>query len=197
MISKIFIASRNKGKIKEIKNYLDGLDISFSSLLDTPRIENIEETGKTFEENALIKGRSVYNEVKIPVLADDSGLEVDCLKGEPGILSARYAGKNSDDKKNCEKLLKNLEEVTGAGRSAKFKCILVYLDEGGPKYFEGVCKGIIIEETRGQNGFGYDPIFVPDGFSKTFAELDFETKSRISHRGIALKKLREYLTANN
>jgi len=195
LTNKIFIASRNRGKIREIENSLTGLNISFSSLLDISDIQDIKETGKTFEENALIKAQASYNKVRIPVLADDSGLEADYLKGEPGVLSARYAGEVTDDLKNCRKLLKKFHGVSSSDRKARFRCILVFLDENVPKYFEGVCNGTIIEEMRGVNGFGYDPLFVPDGFSKTFAELDLETKNKISHRGIALQKLKNFLIA--
>lgn len=190
---KICIASGNKGKIKEIELFLTGLNIQFSLLLDTPNITDIQETGKTFEENAFIKAKAVFDIVNIPVLADDSGLEVDYLLGAPGVYSARYAGQNSGDKQNCEKLLKELEGIEHQNRSARFRCKLLLYNGMDKNYFDGVCEGYITTYPRGNNGFGYDPLFLPDGYSETFAELDPETKNKISHRGKAFIKLREYL----
>src|SRR4030095_1389645 len=127
-MQKLFIASRNKGKIKEIEHYLKGLKIEFSSLINTPNIPDIPETGNTFEENAFIKVKAVFDSVKIPVLADDSGLEVDHLHGAPGVCSARYAGENSTDTENCEKLLSELKGVEQIKRNARFKCCLILYD---------------------------------------------------------------------
>jgi len=192
-MQKLFIASRNKGKIKEIEHYLKGLNIEFSSLITTPNIPDIPETGKTFEENAFIKAKTVFDVVNIPVLADDSGLEVDHLHGAPGVHSARYAGEDSTDSENCQKLLRELEGVQQIKRGARFRCCLLLYDGVNKNYFEGISKGHIITAPRGEGGFGYDPLFLPEGYSKTFAELDMETKNRISHRGKALKKLKEFL----
>jgi XTP/dITP diphosphohydrolase len=193
-MKKIFIASKNKGKIKEIKYSLDGLGFEFFSLLDTPDVADIAETGNTFEENAWLKAKAVYELARIPVVADDSGLEVDVLNGEPGVFSARYAGENATDNDNCSKLLSKLEEIEYEKRTAHFKCVIIYYDGFNKNVFEGKCSGHIITYQRGENGFGYDPLFMPDGYSLTFAELDPETKNTISHRGRALKLLIEYLT---
>jgi XTP/dITP diphosphohydrolase len=196
MFNKIFIASKNKGKIKEIKSILGGLDIEFQSLLDKPEIPDVEETGKTFEQNALIKAKAVYEKVNVPVLADDSGLEVDYLNGAPGVYSARYAGNNATDKQNCEKLLSELSLVPADKRGAEFRCVLSLVEGNNVNYFEGVCRGKITDSLRGNGGFGYDPLFIPAGYTQTFAELDLDTKNKISHRGISLGKLKDFLREN-
>jgi len=193
-MKKILIASKNKGKINEIKYCLKGLDIELFSLLDKPDIHEIAETGKTFEENAWLKAEQVYKLTGVPVIADDSGLEVDFLNGEPGVFSARYAGENATDDDNCTKLLTKLSNVEFEYRKANFRCAIVYYDGINKNIFKGICNGHIITQLRGENGFGYDPLFVPDGYSLTFAELDPETKNKISHRGKALKKMVEYLS---
>jgi XTP/dITP diphosphohydrolase len=192
-MKKIFIASKNKGKISEIKTYLRGMDYEVFSFLDSPEIPDIEETGNTFEENALLKARSVFNAVRIPVLADDSGLEVDYLKGAPGIYSARYSGKNATDNDNNEKLLSELKDIEYHQRTAAFKCVICLFDGLNERYFEGVCEGSIITSKKGEKGFGYDPLFVPKGYTETFAELGIEVKNKISHRGKALLSLKKFL----
>lgn len=189
---KLCIASSNPGKVKEIKQCLAGLDIELFSLLDIENYPEIEETGSTFEENAFIKAKAVYETFKMPVIADDSGLEVDFLNGAPGIYSARYSGTSATDEKNRNKLLDELKS-TEDNRGARFRCVIVLYDGFNKKSFTGECRGRIIHEPRGSGGFGYDPLFVPDGFDKTFAELDPDTKNSISHRGRALKKLADFL----
>ena len=196
-MNKLFIASKNKGKINEIKSVLSGLGIEFFSLLDTPDIPDIEETGTTFEENASIKAQSVFDIVKIPVLADDSGLAVEYLNGSPGIYSARYAGENASDFDNCSKLLSELENAAYDERKASFICVIIMYDGINKRVFEGTCGGHIITYLRGENGFGYDPLFIPDNYSKTFAELDLDTKNNISHRGKALASLKKFLELEN
>lgn len=193
-MKKLFIASKNKGKIDEIKEILSGMMFEFKSLLELNEYDVIEETGKTFEENALIKAQKVFEYTRTLTLADDSGLEVDALNGEPGVYSARYAGENATDEKNCGLLLDKMKNVLHEKRKAHFKCVIaLYNGNNNSNLFKGLCEGKIILEKRGMNGFGYDPLFVPDGFDRTFAELDSETKNRISHRGKALAKLRDYL----
>ncbi len=192
-MKKIFIASKNKGKIAEIKIYLSEFGYEIFSLLDMPDFQDIEETGKSFEENALLKAKTIFNIVKIPVLADDSGLEVDHIKGKPGIYSARYSGKNASDKSNNEKLLSELINVEFNERTARFRCVLCLYDGVSERYFEGVCEGNIINSPRGDDGFGYDPLFIPKGYSQTFAELGMDMKNKISHRGKALISLRKFL----
>ncbi len=193
MIKKLFIASKNAGKIKEIRAILDGAGIELFSLVDAPDIPEIEETGTTFEENAFLKANAVYDIVKIPVLADDSGLEVDFLDGAPGIYSARYSGTGANDLKNNEKLLAELEEVEFSRRTARFRCVIAMFDGVSGRSFEGTCEGHVISYIKGTNGFGYDPLFMPNGYDQTFAELGEAVKNRISHRGKALNNLREFL----
>jgi XTP/dITP diphosphohydrolase len=190
----IVIASKNQGKIKEIKDFLFGLNIEFFSIDDFPDLPVIVEDGKTFEDNALKKAKIIYEHTKITTLADDSGLEVPYLQNHPGVHSSRYSGDKASDRDNCEKLLKELKGVEMDHRAARFKCILVFHNSlYNDLLFEGKCKGYIIEEMKGENGFGYDPIFVPEGYNKTFAELDLVTKNKISHRGRALTSLRYFL----
>lgn len=192
-MKKIIIASKNKGKINEIKNFLLPLQYEVFSLLDIPGIDDIPETGSTFEENALLKAKAVYNKVMIPVLSDDSGLMVDYLNGEPGVYSARYAGNNSTDEKNTELLLKNLSGVKENNRKAQFKCIMVFYDGVNERTFEGTCYGRISYEQKGNNGFGYDPVFIPEGYEKTFSELPLEIKNKVSHRVNALRSFVKFI----
>ncbi len=189
----IVIASKNEGKIKEIKNFLHGLDVEIVSLIDFPDISGIIEDGRTFEENAMKKARIVFDHTKMTTLADDSGLEVRYLSGEPGVHSARFSGEKATDQQNNEKLLDLLKDVPMEERKARFKCVLVlYNSLYNNIVFEGKCNGYVIDEPRGEFGFGYDPIFVPEGQTKTLGELDLVTKNKISHRGKALGSLRGY-----
>jgi XTP/dITP diphosphohydrolase len=196
----IVIATGNAGKVKEFKEMFAGLGVSVTSLADhADPIPDIAETGATFYENAKIKADWVYQYMQqirgadgggVWSLADDSGLEVDALGGAPGVLSARYSGEGASAVKNNEKLLNALRNVPEGKRAARFKCVLV-LKIGIDKYIssEGVCEGRIIYETVGGNGFGYDPLFVPNGFDKTMAQLSSDEKNKISHRGAALRNL--------
>jgi XTP/dITP diphosphohydrolase len=190
---KLILATKNKGKVYEIKEYLNDLALEISSLADVHGYPEIEESGSTFEANAWLKAKQVFSDFKIMTLADDSGLEVDSLSGKPGVYSARYSGENATDLSNCEKLLKEMGAVKYEKRTARFKCVMVLYDGLTKKTFEGVCEGHILTEMRGTDGFGYDPLFVPLGFTKTYAELDLETKNKISHRGKALKLVKDYL----
>lgn len=198
-MKKLFIASKNQGKITEIKSYLKDMEYEVFSLLDTHKIPDIKETGTTFEENALIKAKAVYNIVKIPVLADDSGLEVDFLNGAPGVYSARFAGEtagtvvSATDEKNNAKLLAELGDIALNERTARFKCVIVLYDGVSERYFDGICEGIINTAPKGDKGFGYDPLFIPNGFSETYAELGLNVKNKISHRGKALLSLKKFL----
>ena len=164
------------------------------SLEDFPEMPSWQEDGESFTENAIIKAKIVAKYTGKYTVADDSGLEVEALGGMPGIYSARYAGENSDDKANNKKLLKELEKIPFDKRSAMFRCVLVLMSPDG-KYClaEGVLKGKIINEPRGKNGFGYDPIFFIPDFKKTMAELSLKEKNQISHRALACKKLKEIL----
>jgi XTP/dITP diphosphohydrolase len=192
-MKKIFIASKNKGKIEEIRSYLTGFGFEIFSLLDSPEIPDVAETGSSFEENALLKAKAVYNVVKIPVLADDSGLEVDALGGSPGIYSARFSGAGATDEKNNLKLLDELKNVPTENRTARFICVLVLYDGMNSRYFDGACEGKIAFSPAGNNGFGYDPLFIPAGYEQSFGELGNSVKSKISHRAKALLSLKKFL----
>lgn len=188
---KICFASHNKNKVAEIARLLPQ-SIEVVGLDDLSFTEEIEETGTTLEENSRIKAKVIHERFQIPVFADDSGLLVSALNGEPGVFSARYAGPQKDDKQNMDLLLKNLAETQD--RSASFQTVITYIDqEGSEKQFKGIIEGEITSEKRGNQGFGYDPIFQPKGFQKTFAELGADEKNRISHRGKAVKQLIDYL----
>lgn len=187
---KLIFASHNNYKFNEVKKILPP-HIELLSLTDVDFFTEIEETENTLEGNALLKANTIYKELNLNCFADDSGLLVDALNGEPGVYSARYAGSQKNDNDNIEKLLAKLTNSTN--RKAHFKTVMALVINGNAFLFEGIIKGAITHEKRGTNGFGYDPIFVPDGYSQTFAEMNTETKNSISHRGIALKKLMVFL----
>ncbi|MGN0695426.1 MAG: RdgB/HAM1 family non-canonical purine NTP pyrophosphatase [Oscillospiraceae bacterium] len=185
---KIVLASGNKNKLREIREILEPLGYEVLSEKEAGAETDVEENGSTFEENAEIKARAIYDMLHVPVIADDSGLTVDYLNGAPGIYSARYA----EEGKRCAKLLSELEGVPDEKRGASFVCAICYMDEKGEAhFFRGECHGRIGYEKRGENGFGYDPIFLFG--DKTFAELSAEEKNRVSHRAKALEKLRDHL----
>ncbi|QBZ98379.1 non-canonical purine NTP diphosphatase [Flavobacterium sangjuense] len=186
----LVFASNNKNKIKEIQLLLPQ-SIQILSLEDIGCIEEIPETADTIEGNAILKANYVTQKFGYNCFADDTGLEVEALNGEPGVYSARYAGEQKDANDNMDKLLLNLKNKSN--RSAQFKTVITLNLNGKQTLFTGIIKGKIIEEKNGTNGFGYDPIFVADGYDKTFAELTIEEKSTISHRGLAVKKLVEFL----
>jgi len=192
MMIKIIFASDNKGKIAEVRKILGELGIPILSLHDINFEGDIEETGNSFEENAKIKAIEIFNNYNFPTIADDSGLVVEQLNGEPGIYSARYAGIDSDDAANNIKLLENLSSKLEPHR-AKFVCSAVYYSGEETYTAVGEVNGKIISKARGINGFGYDPLFVPDGYSKTMAELDPEIKNSISHRFKAFDQLKKHL----
>ncbi|MEX1137044.1 MAG: RdgB/HAM1 family non-canonical purine NTP pyrophosphatase, partial [Balneolales bacterium] len=188
------LASKNKGKIAEMRQLLESLDIELRSAFDYPELTDIRETGATMKENALIKARETFRITEGPSLADDSGLEVDALNLQPGVYSARYAGPDASDAQNVGKLLRELNAYQSAeSRKARFKCVLAYMDQNGARCFEGVCEGHIANSRRGSSGFGYDPVFIPEGYDITFAEMGAEEKNKISHRGKALAKFREFM----
>lgn len=191
---KIVFASGNLGKVREIREMLSGMNIELASLKDYPDIPEIVEDGKTFLENALKKARTVSERTGRAVLADDSGLQVDALGGEPGIYSARYAGEGASDDDNINLLLEKLKEVPPEKRTASFCCVLVlYNTDGTYESFESRWPGRIIDDRRGDNGFGYDPVFYVPELNKTAAELPPEIKNRISHRGQSFLKLKQFL----
>jgi XTP/dITP diphosphohydrolase len=192
-MKKIILATRNKHKILEIKTILGDLPLEILTLNDFPDVPTLREDGETFQDNSLQKAQAVYQHTKIAALADDSGLEVFYLNGRPGVISARYAGDGASDEMNNEKLLGQMRGVAPRRRKAQFRAVLTLLDKGGVEVTEGICPGTLAESGRGTNGFGYDPIFIPDGFSRTYAELTAEEKNKISHRARALAALREVL----
>lgn len=171
-----------------------GLSINLSSLRDLGDMEEIPETGKTLAENALQKAKAGFGRHNINCFADDTGLEVEALGGAPGVFSARYAGPQCNPKDNIERLLKELKGVEN--RRARFRTIIALILDGKEYYFEGEVRGEIIEELRGEDGFGYDPIFLPEGSNLTFAEMEEQAKNSISHRGRATQKLVEFLKDN-
>ncbi|MEI6072907.1 MAG: RdgB/HAM1 family non-canonical purine NTP pyrophosphatase [Verrucomicrobiae bacterium] len=185
----LLVSTRNAHKTAEIRAIL-GARFAVRDLLSVPDMPDVEETGDTFEENATLKAVEASRRFEGWVIADDSGLEVDALGGAPGVLSARYAGKQSDDHANNALLLKNLEAVRGKARSARFRCVIVLAKCGEKREaFSGTVEGTILDAPQGSGGFGYDPLFVPDGHSKSFAQLGSEIKNSLSHRARALEQL--------
>lgn len=193
-MKKIIIATKNKGKLNDIKEIFKDQDLEILSFLDFDKSPDVEETGKTFEENAKLKAKACFDKYGIPSIGDDSGLVVEQLNGEPGIYSARYAGENANDFLNNEKLIKEIQKFSEPHR-AKFVCVASYYN--GEKFISayGEVNGRIITEPRGSNGFGYDPLFIPNGYDKTFGEFSLEEKNKISHRSMAFKKLYKKLVS--
>jgi XTP/dITP diphosphohydrolase len=191
----IVLATRNKKKIEEIKKIFTpmGTASRIYTLDDFPAMEEVEEDGDTFEDNAVKKARYIAGATGMSALADDSGLEVDALNGAPGVYSARYAGEDADDRANNEKLLNALKDVPGEKRGAQFVCCIALVSKSETKTFNGYVRGRIGTEPRGDNGFGYDPIFYPEGSDKTFAEMSDKDKNAISHRANALRELQQYM----
>jgi XTP/dITP diphosphohydrolase len=184
----ILFATKNKGKAYELSQILDSANVQLLLLSDFPEIPDIPETGSTFEENARIKAHAVFAHFGLPVFADDSGLSVDALHGAPGIFSSRFAGECATDQENIDKLMDSLRSVLPP-YPARFICAALYFDGNIEVSTLGEMRGHIINEKRGKNGFGYDPIFVPEGYDKTTAELSDQQKNMISHRGIAFRGL--------
>jgi non-canonical purine NTP pyrophosphatase (RdgB/HAM1 family) len=191
----LLIATGNKGKFTEIAAELSSRGVEFLSLADLPKIPECEETGPTFEENAVQKARYYATHFNILTLADDSGLEVDALGGHPGVLSARYAGTPCDDLANNAKLVRELAGISNEERTARFRCVMALVDSAGNLIgtTQGAIEGIIIDTPRGQNGFGYDPHFFVPRLNKTTAEITREEKNEISHRGQATRKMHDLL----
>ncbi len=189
-MKKIVFATNNTHKIEEVRTVLHD-KLRILSLKDISFYGEIPETAETLEGNALIKAQFIYDKFEIDCFADDTGLEVDALNGCPGVNSARYAGDDNDAQKNMQKLLSELEGKTN--RKARFRTVLALVEEGRVKCFEGIVEGEIIKEARGTKGFGYDPIFIPEGYTNTFVELGDKIKNKISHRALAINKLNDYL----
>lgn len=192
----VIIATKNSGKAKEFKKMFEPYKIEVKTLLDFPDFEDIEETGQTFEENAIIKAEAVSKQLNQMVIADDSGLIIDALNGRPGVFSARYAGVNKDDEANNEKVLSELMGLDQKDRSARFYCALAFANPGQETItVHGTCEGSILFERKGTNGFGYDPIFQVSELDKSMAEITPDDKNRISHRAKALKELEHHMKA--
>ncbi|MBL4969643.1 MULTISPECIES: XTP/dITP diphosphatase [Bacillus] len=196
IMKEAIIATHNPGKVKEFKEILEPRGYEVKSLAEIGFTDEIEETGHTFEENAILKAEAVAKAVNKMVIADDSGLSVDNLGGRPGVYSARYAGEQKDDQANIDKVLSELRGIEKEQRTARFRCALAVSIPGEEtKTVEGHVEGYIAEEPRGEYGFGYDPIFIVKDKDKTMAELTSDEKNKISHRADALKKLSKLLEA--
>ncbi|ANB56359.1 non-canonical purine NTP pyrophosphatase, RdgB/HAM1 family [Anoxybacillus sp. B7M1] len=192
MIKQVIIATKNAGKAREFEALFNEKGMQVKTLLDFPNCPDVEETGDTFAENARLKAEAMAAYFQQMVIADDSGLSIDALDGRPGVYSARYAGEEKDDQANIAKVLKELKGVPFEQRTARFHCTLAIAIPGRPTVIvEGTCEGYIAEEPKGENGFGYDPIFYVPEKNKTMAELPKEVKNKISHRADALAKLNE------
>ena len=187
---KICFATNNQHKIEEVRSAL-GPDFSLLSLIEIGCTEELPETGTTLEANALQKAKYVFDHYQIPCFADDTGLEVPALNNEPGVYSARYAGLQRSSEDNISLLLKNLENKNN--RQARFKTVMAWVELNLQHTFEGIVEGEIIKERKGKGGFGYDPVFLPKGYNKTFAEMEMHEKNSISHRAKALEKLLAFL----
>jgi len=195
--STIILATANQHKVDELRSILasHGLDVTIIPVTDVWPDYHVDETGSTFEENAMLKALAVFEYTGLAVLADDSGLEVDALQGAPGVISARYSGEHATDATNRTKLLATMADVPATERSAQFRCVLCYMDGTRTLFDEGIVRGVIASGERGDRGFGYDPIFVPDGHQRSFAELNAQEKNSMSHRGRATASLIHQLHA--
>lgn len=191
-MKKIILATTNKGKLNDVEEIFRDLDLEILSFLDFENHPEVEETGNTFLENAIIKARVAFEKYKIPSIGDDSGLEAFQLNGEPGIYSARYAGENADDEKNNLLLINKLSKLPEP-HPGRFVCAAAYYDGKEIKTAIGEIRGNIIKTPRGKNGFGYDPLFIPDGSNVTTAEMPHEEKNKISHRFNAFNQLKALL----
>ncbi len=192
----IVLATRNKKKAEEMKKIIEQgtrPSVNIFTLNDFPGCPDVEEDGRTFEENAVKKAVHTARCTGMTAIADDSGLEVDALNGAPGVFSARYAGEPSDDRANLEKLLKEMSHIPDEKRAARFVCCIALASRNEVKTFFGYVEGRIGTKPRGKKGFGYDPVFYPEGYDRSFAEMSDDKKNAISHRYRALKKLQEYL----
>jgi XTP/dITP diphosphohydrolase len=201
----ILVATRNSGKIREIREALRSLPVKLRRLDEFPKVSSIEEVGQTYQENAVLKALGYSKQTGLCALADDSGLEVDALGGMPGVFSARFGGEEATDAERIEKLLRTLSEHPNAKRTARFVCCVALtgwqgdeqpMTQADPRVLKvnnAMCEGNIANAARGTNGFGFDPVFVPESYSMTFAELPHEVKATISHRALALKAMRRFL----
>lgn len=197
-MKEVIIATKNKGKALEFEKLFLPLGLAVKTLLDYPEVEDVEETGTTFEENAVLKAETLSKLLGVRVIGDDSGLLVDALDGRPGVYSARYAGSEKNDEANIDKVLEELQDVPESERTAKFCCALAMAEPGKETLTVfGICEGRILRDRRGTNGFGYDPVFFVEGEGKAMAELSSEQKNKISHRAMAIKQLEQILYGRN
>ena len=187
----LIFATTNQNKVLEIQKILPK-KFNIKSLKDLNYFEDVPENENTIEGNAVFKAKYIYKKFNINVFADDTGLEVEALNGEPGVHSARYAGKSRNSEKNIKKLLKNLKNIKN--RNARFKTVIALIIDNKLHIFSGIVEGYILDSPKGNNGFGYDPIFCPNGFDKSFAELTLKEKNLISHRSLAMKKLIDFIS---
>ena len=187
----LIFATSNQNKVLEIQKILPK-KFNIKSLKDLNYFEDVPENETTIEGNAVFKAKYIYKKFNINVFADDTGLEVEALNGEPGVHSARYAGKTRNSEKNIKKLLKNLKNIKN--RNARFKTVIALIIDNKLHIFSGIVEGYILDSQKGNNGFGYDPIFCPNGFDKSFAELTLKEKNLISHRSLAMKKLIDFIS---
>ncbi|HLQ96679.1 MAG TPA: XTP/dITP diphosphatase [Pseudogracilibacillus sp.] len=194
-MKEIIVATKNKGKAKEFQSLFEPYGITIKTLHDfSNEMPDIEETGSTFQENARLKAEGISKLLKKPVIADDSGLEVRALDGRPGVYSARFAGEPTDDSRNNDKLLRMLNDIPSAERQAQFTCVLALsIPDEDTIYAKGSCEGKIATGLTGEAGFGYDPLFIPNGYTETMAQLGNEEKNKISHRYHALKVMEQTL----
>ena len=190
----LVLATNNQDKIKEIRNLLDDLPVTIMTRDDFLEFPDVEETGKTLEENALLKASAIAEFCDLPALADDTGLEVDALNGAPGVYSSRYAGENATYRDNYEKLLKEMTGIPKEKRTARFRCVIaIDWHDGTTETVEGRAEGVIAEDAVGGEGFGYDPVFYYPPLNRRFAEMTVAEKNTISHRGLALQKARDVI----
>lgn len=192
-MDKLVLASRNPNKIEEMAQLLKPLGIEVLSALDFPELEEVEEDKPTLEGNALKKAEYVHSVTGLPSLSDDTGLEVEALDGAPGVYSARYSGENATYQSNVEKLLSEMKN--SENRAARFRTVVAFVSDKETQSFEGIVNGEILKEQKGEGGFGYDPVFQPEGYYQTFAELPSQIKNDISHRGRAIQKFVAFLSA--
>jgi len=193
-MKKLVFATNNAHKLEEVKAILEP-EYQIVSLKELGCFDDIPETEKTLDGNALLKARYIFDKYGVDCFADDTGLEVKALKGEPGVYSARYAGEANNAQENMKKLLKNMTGVES--REACFRTVIALIESGEVRFFEGKIEGKIAEDPKGTAGFGYDPVFVPDGYQLSFAELGLEEKNKISHRALAVEKLTKYLKSKD
>ena len=196
--TELLIATGNRGKIVEYQKLLAPLRLSLRNLAEFPKIEDVEETGATFSDNAVLKARAYARQTNLWTLADDSGLEVDALGGAPGVFSARYGGEGATDAVRIERLLGELSQFNGLERRARFVCVIAIADPLGQiaNISMGKCEGLIAHAPTGDKGFGYDPVFIPDGFEQTFGELPSEIKHSMSHRARAVREAQSFLLSH-